>query len=299
MNELTIGDKIYISSKRAAEITGYAKDYIGQLCREGRVEATLVGRSWYVLETSIRAHRFGSEDVKADKAVSSPDPIPTWEPPKYEVEDATTVPVLERRSINLLDGRQELSSKAADEPIVEPVTSSVEDMQSAWREWFATRQQESASSGSSSQEEISRAETQIEDPYEVSPVILHRVEEEKSVLKDEEPAPEYDPVPFTDEIEEDVPMRRTYESMRPASPEIRLVGGTPRSERRAIAPAAKNARRPVAGKSSLSLRAAFVAVAVLAVVIAVIGSGIADAYVRNAGVESSMIRFFAGTVIIE
>ena len=74
MNELIIQGKKYISSKHAAELTGYAKDYIGQLCREGYVEATMVGRSWYVLETSIMAHRFGKDDgdnMKATVATSA------------------------------------------------------------------------------------------------------------------------------------------------------------------------------------------------------------------------------------
>lgn len=63
MDEIIIEEKKYISSKRAAKMTGYAKDYIGQLCREGRVPARLVGRSWYVLETAIQDHRFGNKEV--------------------------------------------------------------------------------------------------------------------------------------------------------------------------------------------------------------------------------------------
>lgn len=43
MDELIIGEKTYLSSKRAAKITGYAKDYVGQLCREGRVECVSWG----------------------------------------------------------------------------------------------------------------------------------------------------------------------------------------------------------------------------------------------------------------
>lgn len=62
MDELVIGETRYVSSKKAAQITGYAKDYVGQLCREGKVEAKLVGRNWYVLESSILEHRFGKED---------------------------------------------------------------------------------------------------------------------------------------------------------------------------------------------------------------------------------------------
>jgi len=37
-------------------MTGYAKDYIGQLAREGKVPATRVGRAWYVDESAIRSH---------------------------------------------------------------------------------------------------------------------------------------------------------------------------------------------------------------------------------------------------
>lgn len=56
MEELDIQGKKYISSKRASEITGYAKDYVGQLARAGKVPATRVGRSWYVDESAIQEH---------------------------------------------------------------------------------------------------------------------------------------------------------------------------------------------------------------------------------------------------
>jgi len=111
MDELVIGEKKYISSKRAAEITGYAKDYIGQLCREGRVEARLVGRSWYVLDTSITEHRFGkTEDTKeitvAEVTAAPEQPIPSWDAPRYAAEEVSPLPVLKRpmrSTLNLLD----------------------------------------------------------------------------------------------------------------------------------------------------------------------------------------------------
>ena len=89
MEEIFIEEKKYISSKRAAKITGYAKDYIGQLCREGRVPARLVGRNWYVLETAIQDHRFGDSEVielKENAKIASSVPVlpPTWETPRYE-----------------------------------------------------------------------------------------------------------------------------------------------------------------------------------------------------------------------
>lgn len=92
MDEILIEEKKYVSSKQAAKITGYAKDYIGQLCREGRVPARLVGRSWYVLETAIQDHRFGAADIQpkesgqtTEETASSDQVVPsTWESPRYE-----------------------------------------------------------------------------------------------------------------------------------------------------------------------------------------------------------------------
>ena len=57
MDELVVDGEKYISSKRAARLSGYAKDYIGQLCRAGKIESKMVGRSWYVKESAIKDHR--------------------------------------------------------------------------------------------------------------------------------------------------------------------------------------------------------------------------------------------------
>ncbi len=89
MDEILIEEKKYVSSKRAAKMTGYAKDYIGQLCREGRVPARLVGRSWYVLETAIQDHRFGTTDETAPSASIPP---PSWESPRYEASSDELLP---------------------------------------------------------------------------------------------------------------------------------------------------------------------------------------------------------------
>lgn len=55
MDELEIQGKKYISSKRASQLTGYAKDYIGQLARGGKLPGTRVGRAWYVDEEALKA----------------------------------------------------------------------------------------------------------------------------------------------------------------------------------------------------------------------------------------------------
>ncbi len=110
MDEILIEEKKYVSSKRAAKMTGYAKDYIGQLCREGRVPARLVGRSWYVLETAIQDHRFGTSNETMQSTPTLPS---SWEPPRYEASSDELLP-----SINQLD------DKAPGH------------LQDSWRAWF-------------------------------------------------------------------------------------------------------------------------------------------------------------------
>ena len=125
MDELLIEEKRYVSSKRAAQVTGYAKDYIGQLCREGRVPARLVGRNWYVLETAINDHRFGKqafgskEDTTASAAILSA----TWESPRYEPASVEVIPLVSRL-------REESVSITGDQ------NDKSEHFQDSWKEWF-------------------------------------------------------------------------------------------------------------------------------------------------------------------
>lgn len=59
MEEISVKGEKYLKASVIAENFGYTSDYIGQLCRSGQVKATLVGRSWYVNEDSVRKHRKG------------------------------------------------------------------------------------------------------------------------------------------------------------------------------------------------------------------------------------------------
>lgn len=124
MDEILIEEKKYVSSKRAAQITGYAKDYIGQLCREGRVPARLVGRSWYVLDSAIQDHRFGAESVSPTATAQEKGPgkieaTKTWGTPLY----ATTEPLNPSAPpINRLQ-----KGIGAEEP---------KDLQELWKNWF-------------------------------------------------------------------------------------------------------------------------------------------------------------------
>ena len=131
MDELTIADQKYLSSKKAAKVTGYAKDYIGQLCREGRVEARLVGRNWYVLETSLMEHRFGpvneNEVSEAEPTQNSPrEQEKQWISPTYTSEKPQELEIIKEKS----------DSEVLSSPVNTTQVSPLTDMQSAWQEWF-------------------------------------------------------------------------------------------------------------------------------------------------------------------
>ncbi|MFH1178686.1 MAG: hypothetical protein V1711_03140 [bacterium] len=129
MDEILIEEKKYISSKRAAKITGYAKDYVGQLCREGRVPARLVGRSWYVLEAAIQDHRFGtSEDIGTFGSPEiEPEKKVELEAPRYEASSKEILPSVNRLRVE--------SSEPIDTQKKE-LDEASQNIQDSWREWF-------------------------------------------------------------------------------------------------------------------------------------------------------------------
>lgn len=149
MDELVLEGETYFSTKRAAKETGYAKDYVGQLCREGRVNARLVGRSWYVLASAIREHRFGGAaqdapkvDVKTaphlpevEKPVARDLPSLAWEPARYESVSDTPLPNINRLhnapAAVIAPGK----AYAPESEVVVPAAAA-SDMQRVWSEWF-------------------------------------------------------------------------------------------------------------------------------------------------------------------
>jgi hypothetical protein len=161
MDELTIDGKVYVSSKRAAALSGYAKDYVGQLCREGRVESKLVGRSWYVYEQSIRDHRFNDEKSKgkgtevqslneegntiqsSTETSENTNIQAVWERSAYSSESFQPIPVLSEFADEIPTSREE-----SEDP------KTLADMQSAWQEWFAGRGVPATQSKESADEEV-------------------------------------------------------------------------------------------------------------------------------------------------
>lgn len=71
MSEEIIVDNIeYVSSRRAAEISGYAQDYIGQLARGGAIDAKRIGGLWYISASSLESHKKKSETVSPEQSVA-------------------------------------------------------------------------------------------------------------------------------------------------------------------------------------------------------------------------------------
>lgn len=56
-NPLIFEGKKYISARRASQKYGYSMDYIGQLARAGKIDSRLVGRTWYVADSSLSGYK--------------------------------------------------------------------------------------------------------------------------------------------------------------------------------------------------------------------------------------------------
>ncbi len=70
-DEVVLNGKTYVSSKRAAEHTGYARDYIGQLSRSGSIDAERVGGLWYVSMESLQSYEKNAETARSITPISA------------------------------------------------------------------------------------------------------------------------------------------------------------------------------------------------------------------------------------
>lgn len=71
MNTIAFDGVEYIKASVAAKDFGYTSDYIGQLCRAKKIDARLVGRTWFVSSDSIVAHKRNKHAKKASPESSS------------------------------------------------------------------------------------------------------------------------------------------------------------------------------------------------------------------------------------
>lgn len=242
MDELFIEDKKYISSKQAAKITGYAKDYVGQLCREGRVPARLVGRSWYVLEGAIQDHRFGNpsnetteEPIKNSNKTSIES---TWDSPRYEATSLESLADLKDTSTTHEKDKEEVIS-----------TEPSQQLQDSWQTWF----------------------TRMAEERKIEPVPAEEAVQEERKEEDE----------IMEEIEEDtevdVPIHAIYQTLptrelsAPLEHDITPIASYEEALK-------KQQVRLDSKKVAMKIRVASSALAVMAAVVAIIGSGYLDRY---------------------
>lgn len=182
MDEILIEEKKYVSSKQAAKITGYAKDYIGQLCREGRVPARLVGRGWYVLESAIQDHRFGNQDNEPKDV--APAVLPAVEPavwgfPRYEASKVEVLPLINRLHEEEI-ASEPLQTEESQETAPQAPS---QDIHESWKAWFDKIADAAVPEESTEQpvaEVAVTTEEKMEEEYEVEaeviPLHIHHTE---------------------------------------------------------------------------------------------------------------------------
>lgn len=114
-SSVTFDGKQYVSSKKAAQTTGYTQDYVTQLARGNKVPSRQIGRRWLVSLPDIISHKKHNDELLAavqaesagfkrpvavSKASSAPKttPVDMSTPLRYVQEPSETIPVLRRRS---------------------------------------------------------------------------------------------------------------------------------------------------------------------------------------------------------
>lgn len=144
MDEMILSNRKYVTTKRAARVTGYAQDYVGQLIRSGKLKATKVGKAWFVAEDEVlklagKPEALQSPDralavlesrrvVESTVSVSVEYPK-TWAPIHYFSDDKPLAPISDKRetienksSIEILDvHRVRIARQASEHTDRQPV----------------------------------------------------------------------------------------------------------------------------------------------------------------------------------
>ena len=127
---ISFDGKDYVSAARAAEITGYHQDYVGQLARSSKILSRQVGNRWYVEREGILAHKEEKDDLlgavqSQAVGIKAPDPIPesyvkkneTWEPLNYRNDSGALIPELSPREHDVADEPIDSSEQVKQTPI--------------------------------------------------------------------------------------------------------------------------------------------------------------------------------------
>ena len=74
MDTVVLDGTSYVKVAVAAKQFDYTSDYLGQLCRAGKLDAQLVGRTWFVNPDSVAAHKAGTYRGEKDEAGAPSEP---------------------------------------------------------------------------------------------------------------------------------------------------------------------------------------------------------------------------------
>lgn len=194
MKEIVVNGKKFISTKRAAEITGYTTDYVGQLARSGKVVAQLVGRNWYVDEESIKQHKFGA----LSSAVHSVDEEPAA--PELEV-------LIEEKEEEITEKDPEPTTSKKEENGKSFISDTVSEMQDVWSSWYAAQEikDENDSIVLSDEELRSLEDIEEEVPIQIEEEVEIKREDVSStptLEEEEETVPPSEPIisPYQEEV---------------------------------------------------------------------------------------------------
>jgi len=150
MDTISVKGKSFVKSTDIARELGYTTDYVGQLCRGEKVEAKLVGRSWYVNPDSIKEHkknRYRSVAAKSKAQIkdtiekkttevpvkTNPFDRPNWPKYtntsiKYEVDENDLLPnTAAVKSAN--EERVEIKKEVAEEQLEEVAKLDIEEVE--------------------------------------------------------------------------------------------------------------------------------------------------------------------------
>lgn len=223
MDTVTVSGKTYVKAAKAAAAAGYTADYVGQLCRAGKLDAVTIGKAWYVREGAVLEHkrsrsrgnmgatrrdlerRVRTELEKQATAAKGFTPVAATPyrtqsaPVRYSVEDADLLPSVSRPGSAV--AVSEASVAAADERAAE-------------------------------------ADEQPEAP-----------EVETSAPRAPYIAPTHEPVSSVDETDDErnVPIRRAKRVVRPEAPRIRGGASAPDIRSRAAEASLRTAPHAAAG----------------------------------------------------
>lgn len=279
MDEILIEEKRYISSKRAAKVTGYAKDYVGQLCREGRVPARLVGRNWYVLETAIHDHRFGPQADEPVRSAEVSESRQELDSPRYEAFSASDAFPRVARS------RQDESEPASAR---EDQSDASQHLQDSWKEWF----ERIADTAASAISDVSASEKSPES-------VESEKEQTRNIATDEKGEEEEE-----EGKEVRIPIRAIHHQPRYQTPPEEFLprryddGG--RVEGKVTHRMSEFAVSEVSGKGMSMGRIVFVRIvgvfiAAIAVSLAILGTGYMDTYI----ISFRQVEVFSGITTLD